>query len=146
MPTGRFLLPALATLSLGPVGSAADPPPPAAQRDQQKRVQAEVEQTARRVTTTLRVLAYQKLDPTAEQKVLDEVAAGLRNLSREQMTAVLAHLEAAVKAPDEAAATAEQREAYQKHRQVVAALRVMLTKLDTLFNIADSRDAALAAF
>ncbi|HET6574606.1 MAG TPA: hypothetical protein VFG68_13440, partial [Fimbriiglobus sp.] len=127
MPTGRLLL---ATLLLAP--PAAADPPPTAQRDQQRRVQAEVEQTARRVTTTLRVLTYQKLDPSAEQKVLDEVAAGLRTLSREQITAVLTHLEAALKAPDEATTTAEQREAYHKHRQVLASLRGMLVKLDTL--------------
>jgi hypothetical protein len=130
MATGRLLLAFLTTLALAPFGAADEPP--AAQRDQQRRVQAEVEQTARRVTTTLRVLAYQKLDPSAEQKVLDEVAAGLRSLSREQMTAVLNHLEAAIKAPDEAAATVEQRQAYQKHREVVASLRGMLVKLDTL--------------
>ena len=107
MATGRLLLAFLTTLALAPFGVADEPP--AAQRDQQRRVQAEVEQTARRVTTTLRVLAYQKLDPSAEQKVLDEVAAGLRSLSREQMTAVLNHLEAAIKAPDEAAATVDWR-------------------------------------
>jgi hypothetical protein len=50
MATGRLLLASLATLALAPFGAADDPP--TAQRDQQRRVQAEVEQTARRVTTT----------------------------------------------------------------------------------------------
>lgn len=139
MKSGRLLFASLATLSLAPLGLAADDLP-TAQRDQQRRVQADVEQTARRVTTTLRVLAYQKLDPSAEQRVLDEVAAGLRNLSRDQMTAVLNHLDAAVKAPDEATATAEQREAYQKHREIVASLRGMLVKLDTLKSLDQAAD------
>src|SRR5579885_440549 len=119
MPTGRLLLPALAALLAAAPAPAADPEP-AARRDQQKRVLAEVEQTARRVTTTLRVLASQKLGPTDEQKVRDASAGGLRKLGREEMTAVLAHLDAAVKAPDEATATAEEHQAYQKHRHVVA--------------------------
>lgn len=139
MASGRLLLPALAILSVTSYG-AADDPPPAAQRDHQRRVQADVEQTARRVATTLRVLDYQKLDPSVEQKVLDEVAAGLRHLSREQIAAVLTHLEAAAKAPDEATATAEQREAYQKHRQVLASLRGMLLKLDTLKSLDQAAD------
>jgi hypothetical protein len=105
---------------------------PVAQREQQKRVKAEVEQTARRISTTLRVLAYQKMDAGTEQKLLDEVAATLRGLSQEQMAAVIAHLEASLKAPDEATATAEQREAYQKHRQIITSLRGLLTKLDVI--------------
>ena len=68
------------------------------------------------------------------------LAAGLRTLSREQMTAVLNHLEAALKAPDEATATAEQRGAYQKHREIVASLRGMLVKLDTLKSLDQAAD------
>src|SRR5262245_24586026 len=81
---------------------------PVAQRDQQKKVLAEVEQTARRIATTLRVLVYQKVDGGTEEKMLDEVATTLRGLSQDQLQAVLAHLDAAVKAPDEATASAEQ--------------------------------------
>jgi hypothetical protein len=112
-------------------GFAADLDP-AAQREQQKKVRAEVEQTARRIGTTLRVLTYQKLDANTEQKMLDEVAATLRGLSREQMAGVLAHLDKAVAAPDEATASAEQKAAYQKHRQVVSSLKGLLDKLDVL--------------
>ena len=72
------------------------------------------------------------LEPTEEQKLLDEVAAGLRQLSREDMQAVLEHLEKAAKAADDTTADAEQRQAAVKHKAVVATLRSMLFKLDVL--------------
>src|SRR5262245_23241053 len=119
-----------AALAFSPV--YADEPKPADQVREQKDALAHAEQTARRITTSLRVMTYQKLDASAEQKLLDDVAAQLKGLSQEQIKAVLAHLEAAVKAPDEATATSEQKQAYKKHRQVVASLRGMLVKLDAL--------------
>ncbi len=132
MARERFLRAVLAVGLTAPLVPAADPPATAAQRDQQKQATAAVEQTARFVTTSLRTLAYQKLDPTTEQKVLAEVAGGLRKLSRDEMQAVFTHLDAAVKAPDEASATAEQKAAYDKHREVVAGLRGILFKMDAL--------------
>jgi hypothetical protein len=112
---------------------AADPVPTATtQRDQQKKATAAVEQTARFVTTSLRILSYQKIDPTQEQSILNDVAESLKRLSQEDMKAVMVHLESAIKAPDEATATSEQKEAYQKHRVVVANLRSILFKLDIL--------------
>ena len=110
----------------------AEEPKPADQIREEKETLANVEQTARRIGTSLRVMAYQKLEGGAEQKLLDDVASTLKGLSQDQIKAVLAHLEAAVKAPDEATATSEQKLAYQKHRQVVASLRGMLVKLDAL--------------
>ena len=73
---------------------AADPPNanPVVQRDQQKKANAAVEQTARFVTTSLRILTYQRLDPTAEQNVLNEVATSLKKLSQDDMKAVALNL------------------------------------------------------
>ncbi|MCZ2342928.1 MAG: hypothetical protein LC104_14235 [Bacteroidales bacterium] len=127
----RLILPILLVGLMVTLAPAADLDP-IVQREQQKRVQAEVQQTARRVMTTLRVLQYQKLDPNAEHKVLDEVATGLRTLGQNDMQAVLRHLEQAVRAPDSITSTAEQRAAYQKHREIVGSLREMLTLLDLL--------------
>ena len=152
MRGGRLLIPAALILAGTPWLAAADPVAgnPGTQRDLQKKATAAVEQTARHVTTSLRILTYQKLDPTAEQKVLDEVAGTLKKLTQEEMKAVLAHLETAIKAPDEATASGEQREAYQKHREVVASLRSILFRLDVLKSLDEAAkryaDAAKAEF
>lgn len=119
---------------------AAPDAAPAAQREQQKKVAAEVEQTVRRIKTTLRVLNYQKVAVKAgsrdhqetEQKILEGIAADLKQLNDGQLQAVLKHLDNALAAPDAATATAEQREAYQQHRAAMAALRDMVYKLDIL--------------
>ena len=152
MRGGRLLIPAALILAGTPWLAAADPAEgsPGTQRDLQKRANAAVEQTARHVTTSLRILAYQNLKPTEEQKVIAEVAGTLKKLSQEDMRAVLAHLETAVKAPDEATASGEQREAYQKHRAVVASLRSILFRLDVLKSLDEAAkryaDAARAEF
>ncbi|MGL4423863.1 MAG: hypothetical protein ACRCZF_24625, partial [Gemmataceae bacterium] len=133
MVTSRRIAALLLTSAIGLNLSAAAPEPtPVSQRDQQKKVLAEVEQTARRIGTTLRVLSYQKLDGNTEQKMLDEVASTLRGLSQEQIKAVLTHLESATKAPNEETASAEQKQAYKKHREVVSSLKGLLTKLDVI--------------
>src|SRR5262245_56952446 len=126
----RFLAAAAVAWLAAPT-FAADVPP-AYQRDQEKKVLAEVERTARQVGTTLRVMVYQKVAAEAEQKTLADVAAQLKGLSDDQIRAVLKHLDAAIAAPDEATASVEQKAAYVKHRQVVASLKAMLQKLDTL--------------
>ena len=105
---------------------------PAAQKLAQQAALKDAEATARRVGTAIRVLHFQKLDAAEEQKALTEVANKLKDLTQQQMTAVLDHLDKAVKAPDEATASIEQRGAYDKHRQIVTSLRGMLTKLETL--------------
>ena len=148
---GRLLL-SVAAVTLSGWLAAADPTAgqPGPQLDLQKKANAAVEQTARHVTTSLRILAYQRLDPTAEQKVLDEVAGSLKKLSQDEMKAILAHLETAIKAPDEATATAEQREAYRKHRAVVSTLRGILFRLDVLKSLDEAAkryaDASRAEF
>ena len=132
MTMRRTLLLGFGLLAFAIPAAQSQEPTAAAKRDQQKRANAAVEQTARFVTTSLRTIVYQKLDAKDEQDLLDEVAGGLRQLSQEDMKAVLDHLERAAKAGDEATADAEQRAAAVKHKAVVATLRSMLFKLDIL--------------
>ena len=65
-------------------------------------------------------MLFQRLSPSAEQKMIDEVADSLRGLSQDEIKTILDHLDRAVQAPDPTIAGREQREAYQKHRAVVA--------------------------
>src|SRR5437764_14055852 len=78
----------------------------ASRREKQKQVQAQTDQMVRRIGTMLRVLEYYELDKGTQKELLAEVAATLDGLSREQMTEIIARLESAVKAPDEANADA----------------------------------------
>lgn len=119
-----------AALLVAPVAVADGPSP--AQSARQKESMTVAEQTARRLTTSLRVLAYQKLDLTAEHRTLEEVATGLRKLGREDMAAVLGHLDKAITATDPTTASAEERLAYAKHRAVVARLRSLVGRADAV--------------
>src|SRR5829696_2908426 len=107
-----------------PVG----PDQPAAQR----RLQGETEQVARRLGTMIRFLAYHRLDQGEEQKLLGDAAKTLGGLSRNDMEAVIAHLEASVKAPDEGTSNAEAKKGYDKHREVVKNLKGLLLRYDTI--------------
>src|SRR4051812_46096544 len=107
-----------------PVG----PDQPAAQR----RLQGETEQVARRLGTMIRFLAYHRLEQGEEQKLLGDAAKTLGGLSKNDMEAVIAHLEASIKAPDEGSSNAEAKKAYEKHRDVVKNLKSLLLKYDTI--------------
>src|SRR5207244_9287708 len=129
----RFRTPAAAILLVGMVQVATpNDLDPAKQRDAQKALQAKLDTMARRAGSTIDAMVYQRLSASAEQKMLEEVAESLRGLSEEQIKQVLEHLEAAIKAPDEATASKEQKEAYQKHKKVIAQLREMVMKLDVI--------------
>lgn len=109
-----------------------------AQKEQQASVQADTEQTARRLQTMLRVIAYHRFDPTEEARVLKEAATTLHGLSKDQMQAVLNHLESAIKATDEKTAKTEQIEAYKRHREVIAKMRTLLVRYETLRSLDDA--------
>ncbi len=113
---------------------------PAKQRDEQKKIQARIDEAARRSQSTLNVMRYQRLPATAEQKMLRDVADGLKGLSQTEIKSVLEHLEKAVKAPDAKAATTEQKAAYEKHLQIVQQLKVMLGQLDIIKNLDEAAD------
>ena len=104
------------------------PDQPAAQR----RLQGETEQVARRLGTMIRFLAYHRLEQGEEQKLLADATKTLSGLSKNDMEAVIAHLEASVKAPDETTSNAEAKQAYAKHREVVKNLKALLLKYDTI--------------
>jgi hypothetical protein len=128
----RFAASLALTAAVAALAVSQDGPDPVRQRDAQKKIQAQVEEASRRAGSTIDAMLFQRLSASLEQKTLEEVADSLRGLSEDQIQAVLAHLEAATKAPDEAAAGKEQKDAYAKHRAVVAQLRGLLVKLDVV--------------
>ena len=69
----------------------------ASQQEEQRRIQRETEETAKRIESMLRVITFHQLEQPAEKKFLAKTAQTLSSLSREQMTAVIEHLEKAVK-------------------------------------------------
>ena len=106
--------------------------PTSAAPEQQRRIQAETDKVAQRLGTMLRFMAYHRLDQGEEQKLLTEAAGTLNKLTKTEMEAVITHLEASIKAPDEKAATVEAKKAYDKHRDVVKSLKGLLLKYDTV--------------
>ncbi|HSQ57928.1 MAG TPA: hypothetical protein VLM40_19545, partial [Gemmata sp.] len=132
MPAGRFSRYFFATLLVGMIVSlgTSRQPDPIKQREEQKKLQAQVDEAARRLRSTLGAMAYQRLSPTAQSGILEGVAKDLRGLSDKQIRDIIEKLDLAVAAPDEATATAAQKEAYAKHRQVIEQLRGMFFKLD----------------
>ncbi|MCI0705524.1 MAG: hypothetical protein L0241_31070, partial [Planctomycetia bacterium] len=105
---------------------------PGKQLEEQKKIKARVEDAARRASSTLDAMMFQKLTPKAEQQMLREVADGLRGLSEGEIKQVLDHLEKAVSAPDPKTATDEQKAAFAKHLDVMRQLRVMLGQLNVI--------------
>ena len=130
----RLRPPVVGTLFLGlcalPV--QADPAVRPDQPEAQRRLQGETEQVARRLGSMLRFLSYHRLDQGEEQKLLTDATKTLSGLSKNEMEAVIGHLEASIKAPDEATASAEAKAAYTKHRDVVKNLKSLLLKYDTI--------------
>ncbi len=137
MPSGRRSRYMAATLLVGllvPLAISKDLDP-AKQREEQKKIKARIDEAARRAGSTLDAMSFQRLSPSAERAMLEEVARGLRGLSDDQIKEVLNHLEAAVAAETAKnmdKATAEQKAALAKQRQVITELRGMLVKLDVI--------------
>ena len=143
----RYFAAVLLVATLVPLAASSDREP-AKQREQQKQIQARVDEAARRASSAIDAMTFQRLTPTTERRMLDEVAKGLRGLSDKEIKQVLDHLEAAANA--EAAknmdkATAEQKAAVLKQRQVISELRGMLVKLDVIKNLDDAAARLLAA-
>ncbi|MFO0823087.1 MAG: hypothetical protein U0792_08195, partial [Gemmataceae bacterium] len=104
----------------------------AKQRDEQKKIKQRIDDTARRLTSAIDVLAFQRLSPTTQRKMLEGVANDLRGLSENEIREILGKLEAALAATNPETATAAQKEAIAKQRLVVEQLRGMLFKLDII--------------
>ena len=82
--SSRYLAAALLVGTLVPLAASKDLDP-AKQRDEQKKIQARVDEAARRAGSTIDAMSFQRLSPTAERKMLEEVAKGLRGLSDDQI-------------------------------------------------------------
>jgi hypothetical protein len=116
-----------------------------AQQDRQKQIQADTDQMVRRVGTMLRVLEYYQVEKAAEKKMLEEVAVTLAGLSKDQMTQVIARLDAAARAGDPAKSEKEVGEAYIRHREILDSLKGLLAKYDavkSLDQVAERLDKA----
>lgn len=111
---------------------------PTKQRDEQKKIKARIDEAARRTSSTLDAMTFQRLAPSAEQKMLRGVADDLRGLSENEIKAVLAHLEAAVAVP--ANATKEQKDAAEAGKKVITQLKVMLGQLDVIKNLDEAAE------
>ena len=70
------LLTAALTISTVPASRAAELDP-AAQKKQQQKAIADVEETARRITTSLRVLGYQNVNAVKEKELLKKISGQL---------------------------------------------------------------------
>jgi hypothetical protein len=136
---------ALGLLALAPAARAAEPADLLARQERQRQIQAETEHMVRRVGAMLRVMEYYQLDKSAERQMLQEVATALGGLSREQMTAVIAQLDAAARNPDAAKSQKEVEAAYGRHREIMASLKGLLSAYDavkTLDQAAERLDRA----
>jgi hypothetical protein len=134
MSRTKLLAGVLAVLVLLPAarGEEADL---AVQRERQKQIQAETDQFVKKIGTMLRVLEYYQVDKAAEQKMLKEVAVALSGLSRDQMTQVIARLDAAAQTPDKTKSEQEIKEAYSRHREIITTLKGLLAKYDAVMSL-----------
>jgi hypothetical protein len=125
---------------MGTVGTFAPArdPAPAARRDEQKKIEGRVEALARRLAAATDAMSYLRLTPGAEQKMLGDLAAALRDLSDGEIRQVLAHLDAAAKASDEPTAVKELLAARGDMRRIVSQLRAMAVRLDVVRNLDDA--------
>ncbi|HXX94896.1 MAG TPA: hypothetical protein VEN81_14825, partial [Planctomycetota bacterium] len=113
----------------------AKPSDTAVQQQLQKRVQADTDQTVRRINTMLRAMAFHKMEQAEENQLLGEVAGTLAGLSRDQMNQVLARLQAAAKAPSDQKADQELEEAYKRHREILDRLNRLLARYDAVHSL-----------
>lgn len=109
-------------------------------REKQLAARREVEQTAQRYAAMLRVLAYHRLDEAAERHMLAEVAGQLGELNRNDMDAVLRHLDEALKAPQAANAAAAVDAARDRHLGILLKLRGLLGRYQAVQNLDQAAD------
>src|SRR4051812_38908689 len=91
------------------------------QKEKQKQVKADTEFVARKAATMLHLLQYQGVK--GNEAMLKEVASELGQLSKEQMSEVISHLDKAAKAKTEGKSKEEVDKAYTKHREIMDALQ-----------------------
>src|SRR5207245_10901059 len=99
-------------------------------------IQADTDSMVRRLGTMIRVLDYYQVDKTGERKMLEEMAGVLSGLSANQMAEVIRRLDAAAlaasKAKDEDKAGEQIQKAYDRHREILDALKRLLARHDAI--------------
>jgi hypothetical protein len=124
-----------ATSAQAQSGDTPKPSDTAVQQQLQKRVQADTDQTVRRINTMLRAMGFHKMEQAEENRLLGEVAGTLASLSKDQMNQVLAQLESTSKAGSEKKADAEIEEAYKRHREILDHLNHLLARYDAVHSL-----------
>jgi hypothetical protein len=111
-----------------------------AKRQQQEQLRAQTDQITRRIETMIRVLSHQQLDATEQNRILQETAATLKGLSHDQMTAVIDRLDEAAHAADKERSAGALDEAYTQHREIVAKMKELLSRYDSLRSLDDAAE------
>ena len=114
-----------------PTATATRPVTPD-QPEAQRRLQGETEQVARRLGHHAPLPRLPPARPGRGTKAPDRRGQDAGGLTKNEMEAVIAHLEASVKAPDDKTANDEAKKAYDRHRDVVKNLKSLLLKYDTI--------------
>jgi len=112
----------------------------AEQKEKQKQIQAETDRLIHRIETMILVLEYNRLDKTAEKRMLDEVGKVLSELSQEQMSALVSALEKAGKAAGADERLSELRKAQGYHDEIVLGLKGVLARLDAVKDLNQAAD------
>jgi len=102
------------------------------QQAKQRHVRQDTDHMVRRATAMLRVLDYYRMDESSEKRILQEVAATLAGLSKEEMADVIARLDKALHAADEKRSRREEDEAYRQHRVILDRLRGLLARYEAI--------------
>ncbi|MGL4555240.1 MAG: hypothetical protein ACRC33_29080 [Gemmataceae bacterium] len=133
MKTAPWLLAALLLPTPAPAAEPTD------DKAKQAQLQAETDRLVLRIETMIRVMRYNRLERTAEKKLLDQVHGMLDGLSREQMAAVVAALDRAGALKGEARDT-ELKAARDRHAEVVLGLKAVLAKFDAVKTLDQAAD------
>lgn len=96
--------------------------------EKQKAVAGQTERTIRRMETLLSVLQYYQLNQSEETKLIQEATEVLGGLRKEDMAAVIHHLENAAKAKVRQSADGETTEAYKRHQFILEKLRELAAR------------------
>jgi len=109
-------------------------------RDEQKKIQADTDMVVKRVNTMLRVLKFYGADKGQENQMLEEVAATLAGLSREQMAEVIDRLGKAARTQDPGKSNEEVLKAHERHLEIIESLSGILAKYDSVRNLDHAAD------
>lgn len=109
------------------------------QKERQREAQAETDFTVRRLQTLMRVLEFYQANKSAQKLAMQEMAAVLDGLSKEQMSQVIQQLEVAAK-NGEGKSETEVELAYAKNREILDNLKEMMNRYDALQSLDQAAD------